>query len=111
MIAAGLLNKTIKIQHLTIERDEYGSDTEIWEDLIECRAAVKGFDGSAIAVSAQILIEERLVFTIRRHNCLLMDKPNHYRIEYKGKIYHVYGLNSEDRDNIIIIAQTGASEK
>jgi head-tail adaptor len=38
MIAAGLLNKTITIEHLSIERDDYGSDIERWKPVITIKA-------------------------------------------------------------------------
>jgi head-tail adaptor len=104
MISAGLLTKNIVIQRLKIERDDYGSDIEKWIDIHVCKANVKGFDSAALTTqNDEILIQDRLLFSIRKSLKLLIDKPNHYRILYNFKTYNILALNDEDRDTIKIL--------
>jgi head-tail adaptor len=104
MIAAGLLNKTITVQHLHMTRDEYGSDIEEWRDILKCKAYVKGFDGKSLtSTGSEIIMEDRLLFTVRRVERILFDRGNRYRVLYGNKIYNVLGINSEDRDIITIM--------
>jgi head-tail adaptor len=106
MLSSGLLTQYIEIEHLRIVRDEYGSDLERWERLFVCKANVRGFDNSALVnTNSEILIENRLQIQIRKDRRLLFDAGNHYRIRYKGKIFNVLGINSEDRDTVNMIVE------
>jgi head-tail adaptor len=103
MIASGQLNKFIAIEHLKIERDEYGSDIEKWKVVHKCKCNVKGSDSSSlITQNDEIAIQPRLLFTLRKFPAF--DIPNHYRIIYNRKKYIVLNINDEDRDTITILA-------
>jgi head-tail adaptor len=104
MISAGLLNKTIEIEHLSIERDAYGSDIEKWATVVVTKAQVKGIDSkSLLTTSSEVFIQYNLVFTIRK--IPLRDLHNHYRIVYEGKTFTVLNMNMEDRDMITILGE------
>jgi head-tail adaptor len=104
MITAGQLNKYIEVQHLHIERDEYGSDVEKWHTVHKCRCNVKGSDSSSLMTqNEEVVILPRLLFTMRKFP--ILDVQNHYRIIYKAQRYVVYNINNEDRDTITILAQ------
>jgi head-tail adaptor len=106
MISAGLLNKIITIEHLQIERDDYGSDVEKWIPIITIKCNVKGFDSKSLLSSGKELFSQyNLVFTIRKKGVPIFDMYNHYRIQYEGKIFQILNINMEDRDNIIILAE------
>ena len=99
MIEAGKLNKIIEIEHLTIERDSYGSDVEKWRKIFKCKAFVQGSDSQTLRnAGEEILIQDRLIFTIRYVHLLTFDLANHYRIIYNNKIYNVLNLNAEEDD-------------
>jgi SPP1 family predicted phage head-tail adaptor len=102
MIAAGMLNKHIVVEHLTIVRDEYGSDIETWKPVHVCRAQVKGSDSQSLTtVNDEVLMQNRILFSIRKFP--VMDIANHYRIIYNRKVYNILNLNDEDRDTITIL--------
>jgi head-tail adaptor len=106
MIKAGLLNKTIVIQHLRIERDDYGSDIEKWRDIRATRASVKGSDSRSLMTSPEeVYSQPNLLFTIRRQPDIFRDVFNHYRIKYDNKYYTVMNINNEERDNTIILGR------
>jgi SPP1 family predicted phage head-tail adaptor len=106
MISAGLLNKVITIEHLHIQRDDYGSDVEKWIPIITVKCNVKGFDSKSLLSSGkEIFTQYNLVFTIRKKGVPIFDLYNHYRIMYEGKIFQILNINMEDRDNIIILGE------
>jgi SPP1 family predicted phage head-tail adaptor len=105
MISAGLMNKRITIEHLVIERDDYGSDIEKWCKLIRVTAHVTGADSSSlINLGEEILIQDRLVFTIRYLHLIKFDLVNHYRIIFNNKIYTILNINDTERDTMKIVA-------
>jgi SPP1 family predicted phage head-tail adaptor len=99
IIEAGKLNKIIEIEHLKIERDQYGSDVEKWRKIFKCKTQVLGSDSSTLQnAGEEILIQDRLIFTIRYVHFLAFDLANHYRIVYNNKIYNVLNINAEEED-------------
>jgi SPP1 family predicted phage head-tail adaptor len=99
MIEAGKLNKIIVIEHLRIERDAFGSDVEKWHHIFKCKAHVTGSDNASLLNNGEeIIIQNRLIFTIRYLHLILFDLANRYRIIYNNKIYNILNINSEDRD-------------
>jgi SPP1 family predicted phage head-tail adaptor len=101
MIAAGMLNRFIVIEHLRVERDGYGSDIEKWTPVHRCMANVKGSDGASLINSNdETVIRNSLLFTVRKFP--IPDLPNHYRIVYGRKVFTVLNINNEDRDNTVI---------
>jgi head-tail adaptor len=106
MISAGLLNKIITIQQLSIKRDDYGSDMETWNDLLTTTCNIKGFDTKSILQqNHEIFSQYSLLFTIRKKCVTLTDPYNHYRILYDGKIFNILNINVEDRDTITLLGQ------
>jgi SPP1 family predicted phage head-tail adaptor len=106
MISAGLLNKIMTIEHLHLQRDEYGSDVEKWIPILTTKCNVKGMDSkSLLQTSNEIFTQYNLIFTIRKKGVPIFDLHNHYRISYERKYYTILNINMEDRDNIIILAE------
>jgi head-tail adaptor len=102
MIAAGLLNRFIVVEHLKVVRDEYGSDIETWMPVHACKASVKASDSQSLyTVNDEIVIQSRLLFLLRKFP--VVDTPNHYRIIFKRKVYNVLNINDEDRDTTSIL--------
>jgi head-tail adaptor len=92
------------IEHLAIERDDFGSDIENWRCVHKCKAHVKGSDSQSLMnQNDEIVALPRLLFTMRKFP--LRDLPNHYRILYRGNKYIIQNINDEDRDTVIILAQ------
>lgn len=103
MIPAGKLNKTITIQRLTRQKDEYQQNIEIWEDVFTQRQNVKDYterDYRAI-INDEDIISDRLTFTCRKYVCkyLALD----YRIIYRCRPYRILSISDEGDDAIILV--------
>jgi len=104
MIAAGLLNKFIVIQKKGVYKNAFGEETEMWGDMHDQKAYIKGFDAkNIIEINNEIVYLERLTVTIRKKITEIYDNPLLFRILYNKKRYKIISINNEGDNSVMLV--------
>ena len=91
---AGLLSEVITIMTPYIEKDEYGSEVEMWDELLTTRANVRWSSGNRSISNDEIVNVYSVDFTIRRYH----DIDEVMRVRYEGKLYRILSIEDNRHD-------------
>ena len=108
MIPAGLLDKQITLQHLQIEKLDYGDEREKWitEITCKCRVVTPSMSDNRTTLANEMVITDRLIFQTRKYHANHFHKYSglKHRIVYRCKYYQILGMDDEG-DDLIIMAE------
>lgn len=91
---AGLLSEVITIMCPYIEKDEYGSEVELWDELLTTRANVRYVSGSRSISNDEIVNIYTVDFTVRRY----IDLDERMRVQHDGKLYRILSIEDNKHD-------------
>ena len=88
---AGLLKYVIDIQTVIIDKDEYGAETEQWQNVITTKADVRYLNGSKTLQNGEIINLNQLQFIVRHY----LNINEQMRIIYEEKKYRILSVNND----------------
>ena len=88
---AGLLKYIIDIQTVIIDKDEYGAETEQWQNVITTKADVRYLNGSKTLQNGEIINLNQLQFIVRHY----LNINEQMRIIYEEKKYRILSVNND----------------
>ena len=88
---AGLLKYVIDIQTVIIDKDEYGAETEQWQNVIQTKADVRYLNGSKTLQNGEIININQLQFIVRHYLTI----NEQMRIVYEEKKYRILSINND----------------
>lgn len=88
---AGLLKYVIDIQAVNNSKDEYGAETEQWQNVIQTKADVRYLNGSKTLQNNEIINLNQLQFTVRHY----LNINEQMRIVYEEKKYRILSINND----------------
>lgn len=88
---AGLLKYVIDIQAVIKSKDEYGAETEQWQNVIQTKADVRYINGSKTLQNGEIINLNQLQFTVRHY----LNINEQMRIIYEEKKYRILSINND----------------
>ena len=88
---AGLLKYVINIQTVIIDKDEYGAETEQWQNVIQTKADVRYLNGSKTLQNGEIININQLQFIVRHY----LNISEQMRIVYEEKKYRILSINND----------------
>ena len=88
---AGLLKYIIDIQAVSVTKDEYGAETEQWQNVIQTKADVRYLNGSKTLQNGEIININQLQFIVRHY----LTRNEQMRIVYEEKKYRILSINND----------------
>lgn len=88
---AGSLNEVITILRCVINKDDYGSETRVWEDYKTTKASKQFNSGNRVTEDNEIINSSIITFSIRIHH----DVNEQMRLRYKGKTYVILSVDDD----------------
>ena len=88
---AGLLKYIIDIQTVIIDKDEYGAETEQWQNVIQTKADVRYLNGSKTLQNNEIINLNQLQFIVRHYLTI----NEQMRIVHEEKKYRILSINND----------------
>lgn len=90
---AGLLKYNVKIEEPIIVKDNYGSETTVWQLWKNIKADIKYNSGSRELQNSEIVYNSNVSFIIRYYN----EVNEKMRIEYDSKKYRIISIEADQR--------------
>ena len=88
---AGLLKYVIDIQAVNNSKDEYGAETEQWQNVIQTKTDVRYLNGSKTLQNGEIINLNQLQFIVRHY----LNINEQMRIIYEEKKYRILSVNND----------------
>ena len=88
MIVAGNLRRTITVSRLTKVRDDYGSETDTYNDVMTLKAELVTQKGNLVKNSLELFAQSTLTFLIYYRTILFTD-----RVEYENQVYRIIDID------------------
>lgn len=120
MIAAGLLDRKITLQHLQVERTESGASRDTWVDeiTVKCRVITPSMADRRTQLTSEVIITDMLTFQTRSIYSKHFNRYSgiKHRIRYHNpktgicKFYQIVSIDDET-DDLFIMAQLIQDEK
>lgn len=96
---AGMLNKKVVVQKITISTGEIGEEIETWVDYYNSFAYINGLSGSEYWQASAQQAENTVVFTMRYSKLLANVTPQSYRIIFDNKIFDINSIDNVQYQN------------
>lgn len=87
-LAAGRLDRRIRIERFTVTRDDFNAPSEAWATLTTVWASVRQFTGYERNLADQVQGHAATVFTIR-HSSTVADVNPKDRVVYDGRTFNI----------------------
>jgi head-tail adaptor len=88
MIVVGNLRRTITISRLTKTRDQYGSETDVYNNVMTLKAELLTQKGNLVKNSLELFAQSTLTFLIYYRTILFTD-----RITYENQVYRIIDID------------------
>lgn len=88
MIIAGNLRRTITVSRLTKTRDQYGSETDVYNNVMTLKAELLTTKGNLVKNSLELFASKTLTFLTYYREILFTD-----RVEYESKVYKIIDID------------------
>ena len=83
----------ITFQKHQVVTDEIGNHTNAWVDYFSCYATAVEKEGGEKEVAGQMVVEEKMDFTVRYSTETANIVPDQFRILCKGRIYNIRSIS------------------
>ena len=83
----------VTFQKNAVVEDEIGNHTNTWVDYFSCYATAVEKESGESEVAGQIVVNEKLDFTVRYSSEVAVIVPDKYRIICRGRIYNILSIS------------------
>ena len=87
-IVAGNMRRVLTIQRLTKVRDQYGSETDTYNDVMTLKAELVTQKGNLVKNSLELFAQSTLTFLIYYRSILFTD-----RVTYENQVYKIIDID------------------